>query len=99
MPADAATRPGGPPGTAEGAGARLTPQPLAPQCTALPRDPDVARHDIRCDDDRAIPRAYQAHVTQGWPPDDISACPTGHAPSLSAPWRLAATLAHLRATA
>ncbi|MDW4550652.1 alpha/beta fold hydrolase [Defluviimonas sp. D31] len=75
--------------------ARLCPEPIAPQSTALPplrHWPSVEKHYIRCDDDHAIPPDYQTTMSAGFPATHVSALPTGHSPFLSAPALLARRL-------
>ncbi len=86
-----------PPDIAALALARLTPQPLAPQETALPstaRAATLPRHYIRCTADRTIPPAYQTTMAAGLPVTDL---PTGHSPFLSAPAALAQRLSEIAA--
>lgn len=87
-----------PPDIAAMALAQLTPQPTAPQETALPSTTTAARlprHYIRCTDDRTIPPAYQTAMAAGLPVTDL---PTGHSPFLSAPEALAQRLAEIAAS-
>lgn len=86
-----------PPDIAAMALSRLTPQPLAPQETALPatsRAETLPRHYIRCTADRTIPPAYQTAMAAGMAVTDL---PTGHSPFLSAPEALAQRLAEIAA--
>lgn len=88
-----------PPGIATRALSLLTPQPLAPQETAL-SSTDLAeslpRHYIRCTNDRTIPPAYQTRMAAGL---DMTDLPTGHSPFLAAPEALAQRLSEIaRAT-
>lgn len=87
-----------PPDIAAAALANLTPQPTAPQETALPstaRAARLPRHYIRCTDDRTIPPAYQTAMAAGLPVSDL---PTGHSPFLSAPAALAQRLSEIAAS-
>lgn len=87
-----------PPDIAAQALARLTPQPLAPQETALAsiaRAAALPRHYIRCTADRTIPPAYQTTMAQGLTLSDL---PTGHSPFLSAPEALAQRLSEIART-
>ncbi len=86
-----------PPHIAAMALSRLTPQPLAPQETALPataRAKRLPRHYIRCTADRTIPPAYQTAMAAGIPVTDL---PTGHSPFLVAPEALAQRLSEIAA--
>ena len=86
-----------PPHIAAMALSRLTPQPLAPQETALPataRAKRLPRHYIRCTADRTIPPAYQTAMAAGIPVTDL---PTGHSPFLAAPEALAQRLSEIAA--
>ncbi len=87
-----------PPDIAAMALASLTPQPTAPQETALPSTAKAAslpRHYIRCTADRTIPPAYQTTMAAGMPVTDL---PTGHSPFLSAPAALAQRLSEIVAS-
>jgi len=84
-----------PEGTLNFARAHLTPQPLAPNDTALPGIPKVPRHAILCTEDRVIPPAYQAHMARDLPPGHVSELPTGHSPFFAAPKALAERLASI----
>ncbi|SFR44474.1 Pimeloyl-ACP methyl ester carboxylesterase [Yoonia tamlensis] len=80
------------PARAQWAIRQLGPQPILPQETAVTNLPDVPRHYIRCTDDRTIPPAFQAKMTEGWPAETVSEMATSHSPFLSAPVELAAQL-------
>lgn len=72
--------------------ARLSPEPIAPQETALTltaRSQSLPRAYIRCDDDRAIPPDWQTHMAAGMP---LYSLPTSHSPFFSAPKALATLL-------
>lgn len=84
-----------PPEVAAAALARLTPQPLGPQETALPATStaeSLPRHYIRCTEDRTIPPAYQTSMAAGIALSDLA---TGHSPFLSAPDALAQRLSEI----
>lgn len=77
------------------AGLCLTPQPIAPQETALTltaRSQSLPRHYIRCTEDRAIPPEYQAVMAQGFAPGRHTTLPASHSPFLACPELLAARL-------
>lgn len=81
-----------PAGTLAYAQDRLTPQPVAPQATPLTLGAgyaSVARHYIRCLDDRAIPPDYQARMAEGFAPGHVTSLPTSHSPFFAAPQALA----------
>ena len=78
--------------------ARLCPEPVAPQETALPdtaRANALPRHYIRCTQDRAIPPDYQATMASSFAPANRHDLPASHSPFLSMPRRLAALIAGL----
>ena len=84
-----------PPEAQDFARAHLTPQPIAPQETALiltERSAQVPQHYIRCADDRAIPPEYQLTMAQGLPPDNLTHLPTSHSPFFADPRGLAQRL-------
>jgi pimeloyl-ACP methyl ester carboxylesterase len=84
-----------PPGTLAFAQAHLTPQPVAPQETALHLGAGfhaVEKHYIRCLDDRAIPPAYQARMCAAFPDARVGTLATSHSPFLAAPQALVARL-------
>lgn len=84
-----------PPGTLDMALAHLTPQPIAPQETALTltaRSQGLPRHYIRCADDRAIPPEYQMTMAEGLPPGHLTHLDTSHSPFFAAPRALALRL-------
>lgn len=88
-----------PPDLAAMALSRLTPQPLAPQETALAstaRSALLPRHYIRCTRDRTIPPAYQTRMAAGLPVTDLA---TGHSPFLAAPETLAQRLSEIAGNA
>lgn len=73
----------------------LTPQPIAPQETALAltaRSQSLPRHYIRCTDDRAIPPEYQAVMAQSVPDANHTALPASHSPFFACPEALAQRL-------
>lgn len=73
--------------------ARLVPEAVAPQETSLPKQPhalSLPRHYILCQDDRAIPPAYQAEMARGMLTTTLSC---GHSPFLACPDQLAHSLA------
>ncbi len=71
---------------------QLGPQPILPQETAITQLPNVARHYIRCTNDRTIPPAFQTKMTADWPNEMVAQLPTSHSPFLSAPALLATAL-------
>ena len=81
-------------GTAAWAVSMLGAQPIRPQETvlAVERALRVPRSYIRCTGDRAIPPAWQAAMSEGWPAADVTTLPTSHSPFLSDPAALAARL-------
>jgi pimeloyl-ACP methyl ester carboxylesterase len=82
------------------AAARLCPEPLAPQQTALPAEafPIAApRFHIRCTDDRAIPPEYQATMAAGFPAGHVTTLSTSHSPFFAAPDALAQRLSRIAA--
>lgn len=84
-----------PPGTVDFARARLTPQPIRPQETAIvdvARAEALPRHYIRCLHDRAIPPDFQAAMAAGFDPARVSTLPTSHSPFFAAPDMLAQRL-------
>jgi pimeloyl-ACP methyl ester carboxylesterase len=85
------------PEVAHAATARLCPQPVTPQETPLlPKAAQtLPRHYILCDDDRAIPPAYQAQMASTPPPSAVSTLHASHSPFLSMPDQLAARLAEI----
>lgn len=88
-----------PPGTLDRARARLTPQPLLPQRTAIdPAVPDVERHAIICDEDRAVLPGFQALMADSFGEGRIQHMDTSHSPFFAAPADLARRLAALAAT-
>ncbi len=77
------------------AAARLCPEPILPQATALPdlaRWQGVEKHYIRCAQDKTIPPEYQAAMAAGFPPGCLTSLPTSHSPFFSAPKMLAKRL-------
>ncbi len=86
-----------PPDIAAAATARLCPQPVIPQETPLwPKAaPNLPRHYIVCEEDRAIPPAYQAQMAQVLPADAVTTLAASHSPFLSMPDQLAARLAEI----
>lgn len=81
-----------PPGVAQAARARLRPEPVAPQETAVTptgRSAGIPRAYIRCTQDRAIPPAHQTAMAATLPTAAVHDLPTGHSPFLSAPGALA----------
>lgn len=84
-----------PPGTVDYAQARLCPQPVAPQATpiaTLDRWAGVEKHAILCEEDRAIPPAYQATMAAGFPPGHVTRMATSHSPFFADPAGLAQRL-------
>ena len=76
--------------------AHLTPQPTRPQRTPLsPAVPDVPRHYIVCEDDRAIVPGFQRKMASGI--SDIQSMNTSHSPFFAAPDDLARRLRALAA--
>ncbi len=76
------------PETVAFANAHLCPQPILPQATAidrLDRQGTVPKSYILCDEDRAIPPAYQAQMSSHFAPGDVSHLPTSHSPFLADP--------------
>ena len=85
-----------PDGTADQALRHLAPQAILPQATALGPDvPDAPRSYTLCDDDRAIPPTYQAHMVRDWPGADVQHMATFHSSFFAAPADLARNLADL----
>jgi len=75
--------------------ARLCRQPVLPQETPLDdmsRAETLPRHYILCEEDRAIPPEYQAHMARSLPARDVHCIPTSHSPFFSAPDLLARIL-------
>lgn len=73
----------------------LTPQPIAPQETALhltARSQSLPRHHIRCLDDRAIPPEYQATMAASVPLAHHTTLPASHSPFFACPQALAQRL-------
>ncbi len=85
------------PEVAVAATARLCPQPVTPQETPLPllAGPRLPCHYIVCDQDHAIPPAYQAQMANGLPPHAVTHLDASHSPFLSMPDQLAARLAEI----
>jgi pimeloyl-ACP methyl ester carboxylesterase len=80
---------------AQAATARLCVQATAPTNVPFfgtPEQAALARHYIRCMDDRTIPSAFQVTMTADWPEADLQEMPSGHSPFLSAPEDLVARL-------
>ena len=80
--------------------ARLGPQAVAPQATALELTPDldaIAAHYIVCADDRTIPPDYQRQMAGTLPPGRVSELPSSHSPFFSMPDRLADRIAAILA--
>ncbi|MFN3938509.1 MAG: alpha/beta fold hydrolase [Gemmobacter sp.] len=87
-----------PPGAVEHARQRLTPQPVAPQETALPDLPQIAeipKHYVICEDDRTIPPEYQETMSAGLAPGHVVRLPSSHSPFFSMPGRLARILSDI----
>ncbi|MDP4032063.1 MAG: alpha/beta fold hydrolase [Pseudorhodobacter sp.] len=79
----------------------LCPEPITPQETPLiltGRSANVARHYIRCTEDRAIPPAYQQSMTTGWPAANVTTLSTSHSPFFAAPQALAQRLIEIAET-
>lgn len=74
----------------------LSPEPVAPQETALTlhHAPHLPRAYVACETDRAIPPAYQITMAGRMPRRDL---PSGHSPFFAMPDRLADALHHLAA--
>jgi pimeloyl-ACP methyl ester carboxylesterase len=75
--------------------ARLCRQPVLPQETPIDETrfaDKLPRHYILCEDDRAIPPDYQAHMARGFRARDVHRIPTSHSPFFSAPDTLARLL-------
>lgn len=83
-----------PEGTADYALPRLTPQPVAPNGTAIALDhsPALPRSYILCEEDRAIPPEFQQTMAERFAPGDRHRLPCGHSPFFAMPDRLAALL-------
>ena len=76
----------------------LCDQPLAPMQTPLSATDcaaSVARGYIVCDDDRAIPPAFQDRMAAALPAERVRHLPSSHSPFFSMPGRLATTIADL----
>lgn len=86
-----------PPQVAADATARLCPQPVLPQETPLwPKAAQsLPRRYVICDEDRAIPPAYQAQMARVLPPQAVTHLDASHSPFLSMPDTLAARLAEI----
>lgn len=82
------------PGTVDYALPRLTPQPVAPNGTAvaLERSVSLPRSYIVCEDDRAIPPEFQETMAGQFAPGNRHRLPCGHSPFFAMPQRLAALL-------
>ncbi|MGP3695811.1 alpha/beta fold hydrolase [Rhodobacter sp. NSM] len=81
--------------TAAEAMTRMVPEPVDPQEEAIhltARYHALAKHYIRCLDDRAIPPECQAAMTNDWPAGTVSTLAAGHSPFLSCPEALAKRL-------
>ncbi|APX90438.1 esterase [Brevirhabdus pacifica] len=77
------------------ADAKLRPQPVAPQATALgptPRADRLPRHYIRCTQDRTIPPEYQLTLSKDFTSGNVHALNSAHSPFFSQPATLAALL-------
>lgn len=86
------------PDLAAWATARLGPQPIAPQETALAdtaRAAALPRHYIRCTQDRTIPPDFQCTMTEGWSGGRVVDLPMSHSPFLADPARMATTMAEI----
>lgn len=84
-----------PAGTVAYAVPLLCPQAVLPQATPLTLGAGyatVARHYIRCTDDRTIPPEYQITMTEDWPADTVSELACGHSPFFAMPAMLARRL-------
>ncbi len=82
-----------PPGSVAFARQHLTPQAIKPQATPLDltaRSGAIPKRYILCAQDRAIPPAYQASMSQGWA--DIRRLDSSHSPFFSMPETLAQAL-------
>lgn len=77
---------------AEYARARLGPQAILPQDTALEITENSTgqdRHYILCENDRVIPPEEQLKMVADWPIERAQTLPSGHSPFFSMPDRLA----------
>ena len=76
--------------------ARLCPEPLLPQVTAIDLRngfQDIEKHYIICNQDRAIPPEYQRVMSKGLASENVSELPASHSPFLSMPAQLAERIA------
>jgi pimeloyl-ACP methyl ester carboxylesterase len=83
------------------AAARLCPQAILPQRTALPDatvPAEVARHYILCENDHTIPPAHQRHMSRDLPPAHVHRMATGHSPFFADPEGLVDILTGIRST-
>jgi pimeloyl-ACP methyl ester carboxylesterase len=75
--------------------AHLCRQPVLPQETpiaAMHHAERLPRHYILCEEDRAIPPEYQAHMCRGFRARDVHRIATSHSPFFAAPALLARLL-------
>jgi hypothetical protein len=75
--------------------AHLCRQPVLPQETpiaAVHHAERLPRHYILCEEDRAIPPEYQAHMCRGFRARDVHRIATSHSPFFAAPALLARLL-------
>jgi len=87
-----------PPGTYEFASAHLSPQALKPQRTTiegLEKTKDIPKAYIVCEEDRAIPPAFQYQMAAVLPDAQCFSLPTSHSPFFSAPKALAQQLSDI----
>lgn len=81
-----------PPGTLDYAAPRLVPEARAPQETPIALGSNfasVGADYILCEDDRAIPPAYQARMAAALPADQVHRLPCAHSPFFALPGPLA----------
>ena len=87
-----------PPGTYDFAMKHLSPQALKPQMSAiegLENVHDIPKAYIVCEEDRAIPPAFQRNMAARLPEAQRSSMPTSHSPFFSAPKALAQRLSDI----
>jgi len=81
-----------PPEAVAFAAARLCPQPISPQTTALELGENfasVSKFYIRTAHDHTIPPEYQIEMTRDWPADRVHTMQTSHSPFFADPAGLA----------
>lgn len=84
-----------PPGTADYALPRLTPQPVQPNDVPVAltdRSRGLPRSYVVCAHDGAIPCEFQREMAARFAPDDVKELPCGHSPFFAMPDRLAGLL-------